>query len=120
MASIEVTKGHRSFMEFLDQELPALGMVHWYGSFDRLSMGIDYHDIGKVVIAEQRFLFITWTTKYPLLVANVIAEPDTPLYHGAKDAFRLRVKDKEMLPALQTLAEKFERANFGLKVELVY
>lgn len=116
----EMKKGHRSFVEFLDRELPALGMTHWYGSNDSYGIGIDYHDIGKVVTVEHRFLFITWTSKRTITIASVIAEPDTPIHRGAEDALRLRVKDREALPVLQTLAEKFEGATFGLKAELVY
>jgi len=116
----EMKKGHRSFVEFLDRELPALGMTHWYGSHDSYGIGIDYHDIGKVVTVEHRFLFITWTSKRTITIASVIAEPDTPIHRGAKDALRLRVKDRKALPVLQTLAEKFEGATFGLKAELVY
>lgn len=116
----EVKKGHRSFVEFLDRELPALGMTHWYGSYNSYGIGIDYHDIGKVVTVEHRFLFITWTSKRNVTIASVIAEPDTPIHRGAKDALRLRVKSHEALPVLQTLAEKFEGATFGLKAELVY
>ena len=119
----EMKKGHRSFMEFLDRELPALGMTHWYGSTksDSYCIGpIDYHDIGKVVTVEYRFLFITWTSKRTITIASVIAEPDTPIHGGAQDALRLRVNDLEALSVLQTLAEKFEGATFGLKAELVY
>ena len=116
----EMKKGHRSFVEFLDRELPVLGMTHWYGSRDSYGIGIDYHDIGKVVTVEHRFLFITWTSKRTITIASVIAEPDTPIHRGAKDALRLRVKDREALSVLQTLAEKFEGETFGLKAELVY
>lgn len=119
-AMAEVKKGHGSFIEFLDRELPALGMTHWYGSCDSYGIGIDYHDIGKVVTVEHRFLFITWTSKRTITIASVIAEPDTPIHRGAEDALRLRVKSREALPVLQTLAEKFEGATFGLKAELVY
>lgn len=116
----EVKKGHRSFVEFLNRELPVLGMTHWYGSNNRYSLRIDYHDIGKVVTIEHHFLFITWTSKRKITIASVIAEPDTPIHNGAKDALRFHVKDREALPVLQTLAEKFEGATFGLKAELVY
>lgn len=119
----EVKKGHISFMEFLDKELPTLGMTHWYGSTqsDNYGLGpIDYHDIGKVVTEEQRFLFFTWTLKRRITIASITAEPDSPVHKGARNAFRIRVKDREVLPMLQTLAEKFESTNFGLKAELVY
>src|SRR3989344_6794786 len=113
----EMKKGHRSFVEFLDRELPTLGMMHWYGSNDNYGIGVDYNDIGKVVTVEHRFLFITWTSKRVITVASVIAEPDTPLRCGAKDALRLRVKDHKASSVLQALAEKFEGATFGLKAE---
>ena len=116
----EMKKGHRSFVEFLDQELPTLGLTHWYGSNDSYSLAIDYHDIGKVVTIEYRFLFITWTSKRIVTIASVIAEPDTPIHGSAQDAFRIRVKNRAELPVLQTLAEKFEGATFNLKAELVY
>jgi hypothetical protein len=95
-------------------------MTHWYGSNDSYGIGINYHYVGKVVTVEHRFLFITWTSKRTVTIASVIAEPDTPIHRGAEDALRLRVKDREALPVLQTLAEKFEGATFGLKAELVY
>lgn len=125
----EMKKGHRSFMEFLNQELPALGMTHWYGSYDNYGATCDYHDIGKIVTKERRFLFFTWTSKHQITIANVIAEPDTPITVSAgfmrrekapHDAFRIRVKNREALPVLQALAEKFEGASFGLKAEIVY
>jgi len=125
----EMKKGHRSFVEFLDRELPALGMTHWYGSYNSYGIGIDYHDIGKVVTEERHFLFFTWTTTHRIIIANIIAEPDTPINvsdgfaksrKADHDAFRLRVKDRESLLVLQTLTEKFEGATFGLKAELVY
>ncbi|MBI2096028.1 MAG: hypothetical protein HYT43_00075 [Candidatus Taylorbacteria bacterium] len=116
----EMKKKHRSFVEFLDRELPALGMTHWYRSNDDYGIGIDYHDIGKVVTVEHRFLFITWTSKRTITIASVIAEPDTPIHGGAEDTLRLRVKVREAIPTLQRLAEKFEDATFGLKAELMY
>lgn len=128
-AMAEMKKGHRSFVEFLDRELPALGMTHWYGSNDEYGIGIDYHDIGKVVTKERHFLFFTWTAKRRIVIANIIAEPDTPINvsdgfaksrKADHDAFRIRVKSREALPVLQQLAEKFEGMTFGLKAELVY
>lgn len=116
----EVKKGHRSFVEFLNRELPALDMTHWYGSNDSYGVTCDYHDIGKVVTVKRRFLFLEWTSKRTITIANIIAEPDSPIHKGACDTFRIRVKDRDALPALQALAEKFEGATFGLKAEFVY
>lgn len=119
----EIKKGHRSFMEFLDRELPVLGMTHWYGSSqsDNYCTGpIDYHDIGKVVTEERHFLSFTWTSERRITIANIIAEPDSPVHKGARNALRIRVKNCEMLLALKILVEKFESATFGLKAELVY
>lgn len=125
----EMKKGHRSFVEFLDRELPALGMTHWYASSDNYGIGIDYHDIGKVVTEKRHFLLFTWTVKRHIVIANIIAEPDTPISvsdgfaksrKADHDAFRIRVKSREALPLLQTLAEKFEGETFGLNAEVVY
>ncbi|MEK7068632.1 MAG: nucleotidyltransferase domain-containing protein [Patescibacteria group bacterium] len=117
---VEMKKGHKSFLEFLDTELKSLGMMHWYTSGDAYGLTCDGHDIGRVVVTEYSFLGIVWTKKRRITVANIIAEPDSPIHKGAKDAFRLRVKDREVLPVLQQLAEKFDGATFGLKSEIIY
>lgn len=117
----EERKGHRSFVEFLDRELAALGMTHWYGSHDMYGGTCDYHDIGKIVVTEHRLLFFfRRTVKRRVVLANIMAEPDSPIQKGSSDALRIRVKNHETIELIRPIAEKFESQGFGLKAELVY
>ncbi len=117
----ELKKGLGQFIDFLDQELLPFGMEHWYEGFPVDGPpGIRSHTIGKITRKTKRLLFFSWTSKEYQAMADVIAEPDTPIKSGASDALRIRVRDMSVLPVLEILAERFENAGFGLRAELLY
>jgi len=116
---VQVKKGRLSFVDFLNRELPALGLTHWHTEDVFFGDYSSSHEVGTVVTEQHRFLLFKWTTTRKVAVASIIAEPESPADSGAKVALSIRVSIGAALPALQQLARKFE-TDFGVRAELVY
>jgi len=106
-------KGRQALRAFLDTELPKLGLAHWY-------FGDDY-SIGNHFIGEpgKRSLVDRMFGPRHRIVAEIIAEPDSPLEKPVSDAFRVRVFDPEVLAAIQQLMHRFANAGFGVPAEVI-
>jgi hypothetical protein len=106
-------KGRVAFKAFLDKELGALGLCHWYE-------GDEYggsHYIG--VPAKENWL-LRKLFGHAGKVAMITAEPDPDSYAEVKsDAFRIRVLNAYMRPELRQVAEAFRNAGFGLPAEVI-
>jgi hypothetical protein len=118
---VDIEKGHLAFMEFLNTELPEIGLTHYY------SRDIDYlpevpcaHFITRIEEVELNLLIFRLKWHRSQIVAQIMAEPGTPIPDGAFDAFRVKVLKADICDKMQVLAEKFSIANFGVKAEITY
>ena len=114
-------KGSEAFWAFLDKELPPLGLAYWragdeYGGY--YCIGVREKK-SQPNILRMLFLFEFATDR---VLARIIAMPCPE--RGAEgmdkeDVFRIRVFDREVLPKLRELAEKFAGAGFSVPLEII-
>jgi len=114
-----VTKGHNSFVEFLDKELPLLGMDHKYSGTSGFRDIIWDHYIESVKEEETRILFFHWKEEVRNIVAQIVSEPHTIVENGESGPLKIEVLDKEYISALKELSIKFMKT-FELEAELIY
>src|SRR5262245_42250940 len=95
-STVREVKGHGAFMAFLNQELDALGLSHWYAG-DEYAISTHHITIPKYRNSVLEF-FIGPAGQ---TIALIQAEPDSPSSEIESDAFRIRVLDARMRPKLQ-------------------
>ena len=114
-----ITKGHRSFVEFLDKELPLLEMDHKYSGTSGFRDIVWGHFIESVKEEECHILFFRWKEETRKVVAQITSEPHTIVEDGESGLLKIEVWDKEYLTALAELSRKFMEI-FGLEAEIIY
>lgn len=114
-AVIEV-KGRATFAAFLDKELGALGLRHWYVG-DEYGPGPHYITrLGPKNIMER----ILGYNNSKRAIASILAEPDSPSRELGTDAFRIRLFKPEYRAQMEKLLRRFTDSGFDVPTELVY
>jgi hypothetical protein len=108
-------KGRVAFKAFLDQELPALGLSHWYVDVEMVGI---YHYIGPA--GRKRGFFNSLFPDTHNQWVSIEGEPDSDTPDIASDAFRMRIRNETIRPQIEKLAEKFCYAGFGIPVQIIH
>lgn len=116
---MKYTKGHLSFVEFLDDELPKAGLIHQYTGTSGYRPYYNGHEIIRVTVTNERFLFFKYESTKEEVVAQIEAEPDNVVEDGKSDCLRIKVFDKSLLNYFSELALRFETL-FQMGSEIVY